>query len=59
VFALLVIKQLKKWPEQGERRFEWMAPAAAAVAVNEPGLGDLVRRLAEIHGDDRPLPIAG
>lgn len=59
VFALRVIKQLKKWPEQDERRFEWMTPAAAAIAVHEAGLGDLLRRLEALHGKDEPLSIAG
>jgi 8-oxo-dGTP pyrophosphatase MutT (NUDIX family) len=61
VFALQVIKQLKNWPEKGERRFEWMTPADAALAVHETGLAALFHRLHEMHGGDQPqpLPIAG
>jgi 8-oxo-dGTP pyrophosphatase MutT (NUDIX family) len=57
VFALEVIKQVKKWPEQGERRFEWMDPLAAALAVQEPGLAEILRRFHAAR--DHALPIAG
>jgi 8-oxo-dGTP pyrophosphatase MutT (NUDIX family) len=57
VFTLDVVKQVKKWPEQGERSFEWMDPLAAAQAVQEPGLAEILRRF---HGArDAALPIAG
>jgi 8-oxo-dGTP pyrophosphatase MutT (NUDIX family) len=59
VFALQVIRQVKKWPEQGEREFEWMTPAAAALRVQEPGLAELLRKLGALHGDGQVLPIAG
>lgn len=51
VYALKVEKQLKKWPEQAERQFEWMPIQAAMAAVNEPGLARLLGRLAELHAD--------
>jgi hypothetical protein len=61
VFALEVVKQLKKWPEQDERHFEWMSPTDAALAVHEPGLATMFQRLHAMHGGDQPhrLPIAG
>lgn len=51
VYGLRVEKQLKKWPEQAERQFEWMAIQAAMAAVQEPGLVRLLHRLAELHGN--------
>jgi 8-oxo-dGTP pyrophosphatase MutT (NUDIX family) len=57
VFTLEVIKQVKKWPEQAERRFEWMAPLEAALAVQEPGLAEILRRFHAVQ--DEALPIAG
>jgi len=49
VYALEFEKQLKKWPERSERRFEWMDVSAAVAAVEEQGLGLLMLRLSEIH----------
>jgi len=59
VFALEVIKQLKKWPEQAEREFAWMTAEAAALRVQEPELAALLRKLGATHGGDQSLPIAG
>jgi 8-oxo-dGTP pyrophosphatase MutT (NUDIX family) len=50
VYALRVGKQLKKWPEQAERQFQWMSVAAAMAAVEEAGVARLLARLEEIHG---------
>jgi 8-oxo-dGTP pyrophosphatase MutT (NUDIX family) len=47
VFALEVQKQLKKWPEKTQRRFEWMTISSAVKSVEEPGLAMLILRLAE------------
>lgn len=49
VFALEFERQLKKWPERSERRFEWMDVSAAVAAVEEQGLGLLMLRLLQIH----------
>jgi 8-oxo-dGTP pyrophosphatase MutT (NUDIX family) len=49
VFALHVLKQLKKFPERGQRRLEWMPPEIAADLVDEPGLKLLLLRLAQIE----------
>jgi 8-oxo-dGTP pyrophosphatase MutT (NUDIX family) len=54
VYALRVEKQLKKWPEQAERQFQWMSVAAAMAAVEEPGMARLLARLDEVHGDGKP-----
>lgn len=42
VFALAVEAQRLTWREQGQRRLEWMRPAAAAANVNEADLGRLI-----------------
>jgi 8-oxo-dGTP pyrophosphatase MutT (NUDIX family) len=49
VFALDVRKQLKKFPERGERRLEWVSPEDAATLVDESGLKLLLLRLAQIR----------
>ncbi len=49
VYALEFEKQLKKWPERSERRFEWMDVSAAVAAVEEQGLGLLMLRLLQIY----------
>jgi len=49
VYALEFVKQLKKWPERSERRFEWMDVSAAVAAVEEQGLALLMLRLLQIH----------
>lgn len=48
VFGLRVEKQLRKFPERQQRHAEWMAPDAAALAVEEPGLAILFGRLADV-----------
>lgn len=50
VYALEVARQLKKWPERGERRQEWMPVARAVSLVDEPGMKMLLSRLEEIGG---------
>lgn len=48
VYALLVERQLKRWPEAGEREARWMSASDAARSVREPGLARLLLRLKEI-----------
>jgi len=47
VFALLMVKQLKKWPERGQRRLEWVTIPVAADLVEEPGMVTLLLRLGQ------------
>jgi 8-oxo-dGTP pyrophosphatase MutT (NUDIX family) len=48
VYALLVDRQLKRWPEAREREARWMTPVEAARSVKEPGLALLLLRLKEV-----------
>lgn len=48
VFAMAVEDVLDDWPERAERTRRWMPPADAARLADDPGAGDLIRRLAEI-----------
>jgi 8-oxo-dGTP pyrophosphatase MutT (NUDIX family) len=48
VYALLVDRQLKRWPEAKEREACWMTASDAARSVKEPGLARLLLRLKEI-----------
>jgi 8-oxo-dGTP pyrophosphatase MutT (NUDIX family) len=48
VYALLVDKQLKRWPERKQREVCWMSADDAANSVKEPGLTQLLLRLKEI-----------
>ena len=48
VYALLVDKQLKRWPERKQREICWMSADDAANSVKEPGLTQLLLRLKEI-----------
>ena len=48
VYALLVARQLKRWPERKQREVCWMSPHDAANSVKEPGLTQLLLRLEEI-----------
>jgi 8-oxo-dGTP pyrophosphatase MutT (NUDIX family) len=48
VYALLVDRQLKRWPEAGEREACWMSANEADRSVKEPGLARLLLRLKEI-----------
>ena len=42
VYSLLVRKQERNWPEKGERRIKWCAPADAVATLEEPSLKRLV-----------------
>ena len=46
VYPLEVRTQKKKWPEQGERQMAWLAPADAALLVDEPELATIIREFA-------------
>lgn len=52
VYPLEVARQLKRWPEKGQRTAQWFTPEAAAQAVNEPSLANLILAFAE----DPPKP---
>nr|WP_183504565.1 NUDIX hydrolase [Methylobacterium brachythecii] len=43
VFPLEVRKQLKAWPEKGQREGQWFSPSDAADAVAEAGLSGIIR----------------
>ena len=40
-----VDRQREDWPEKAERRSEWFSLEAAAAAVQEPGLSDIILAL--------------
>jgi 8-oxo-dGTP pyrophosphatase MutT (NUDIX family) len=46
VYVLVVEKQLKNWPEKGQRRALWLTPQEAAGLVDEPGLIGILRSFA-------------
>jgi len=48
VFALQVIRQRKRWPEQHQRTAHWFTVAEAAAAVDEPELQALIERFGRI-----------
>ncbi len=52
VFPLKVLIQLGVWPEAGERERRWMSPQAAADAVHESDLADLIRAFGAMPVDD-------
>ena len=47
VFLLQVKKQLKKWPEKGERQLAWVSAKEAVGLIEEPGVVPLLIRLIE------------
>ena len=47
VFALKVIRQRKRWPEQRQRTAHWFPLAEAAAAVREPELRELIRTFGQ------------
>jgi 8-oxo-dGTP pyrophosphatase MutT (NUDIX family) len=49
VYALEVQKQVKKWPERGQRRIEWVTIPAATDMVDEPGMAHLFLKLAQLQ----------
>jgi 8-oxo-dGTP pyrophosphatase MutT (NUDIX family) len=48
VYALVVARQLKRWPEARQRQACWMSADGAAGLVKQPGLSRLLLRLKEI-----------
>jgi len=50
VFALKVKRQNQEWPEKAERRVKWLSVRAAADAVREPTLRQIILRLARTSG---------
>ena len=46
VFGLKVKRQLKSWPEAGERELRWLVPADAEALTDEDGLRPLIVALA-------------
>ena len=46
IFPLKVGRQLKHWREQHQRIARWFAPEAAALAVQEPDLAELIKDFA-------------
>jgi 8-oxo-dGTP pyrophosphatase MutT (NUDIX family) len=51
VFLLQVNKQLKKWPEKGERKLAWVSAKKAVELVEEPGVVPLLHGLTEFEDD--------
>jgi len=49
VFLLQVKKQVKKWPERGERKLAWVSAKKAVSLIEEPGVVPLLVRLIELH----------
>ena len=47
VFLMSVDQLLDTWPEQDQRKREWFTPTAAAAAVDEPELAEIIRKLDE------------
>jgi len=46
VYPLMVERQLKRWPEQGQRSFGWFSAADAASLVDEGELANLIEAFA-------------
>ena len=51
VYPLLVEKQRRSWKEMRARSRAWLSPSQAALLVDEPGLIDLFRDMAEMEPD--------
>ncbi len=58
VYPLEVLKQMKKWPEKGERDSRWFGVEEAAHQVLEPALGQLIRSLPlHVHAPPEIVPV--
>ena len=57
VFALEVRRQRARWPEQDQRAAQWFSSEAAAEAVQEPDLANLIRVFAERLAEAREAEI--
>ena len=51
VYLLRADKQLKKWPEKGQRDLRWFPLADAIRTIEEPGVVPLLNRLAELEDE--------
>ena len=47
LYPMHVTNTRKKWPERHQRRRKWFSVKAAARAVNEPQLVDILKRMAK------------
>ncbi|WP_114954286.1 DUF47 family protein [Sphingosinicella terrae] len=47
VYPMLVTRQHHAWPERHQRTLRWLEPRKAAMAVDEPGLRELILALGE------------
>jgi 8-oxo-dGTP pyrophosphatase MutT (NUDIX family) len=59
VFPLQVRRQSRQWPEKQQRIVKWLSASQAAEKVNEPGLGDIIRRLARKYDGANPIEQSG
>ncbi len=50
VYLLRVDKELKKWPEKGQRKIRWFALPDAVDKIQEPAVVPLLKRLIELEG---------
>jgi 8-oxo-dGTP pyrophosphatase MutT (NUDIX family) len=57
VFPLEVKRQQKDWPEKGSRQIRWLPLANAAAAVQDGGLGEIIRRLAQTRCQRTPTAL--
>jgi 8-oxo-dGTP pyrophosphatase MutT (NUDIX family) len=55
VYPLMVERQLKRWPEQGQRSLGWFSAANAASLVDEGELARLIVAFAEKWAADKGL----
>jgi 8-oxo-dGTP pyrophosphatase MutT (NUDIX family) len=46
LYVLEVQRQLKRWPEQGQREVRWLSVSQAAEAVSQPELAAVIRGLS-------------
>ncbi|WP_336276802.1 NUDIX hydrolase [Bartonella sp. CB178] len=51
VFSMLYLRQEQKWPEQGQRAYEWVTPSEAARRVRELQLKKLLLRYKHMIND--------
>lgn len=49
VYLLRVDKELKKWPEKGQRKLRWYPLAEAVQKIEEPAVVPLLTRLMELE----------
>ena len=54
LYVLEVERQLKQWPERGQREVRWFSAAEAAKAVAQPELAAVIRGLSVLEPKPRP-----